>query len=136
MGILSKLFSKKEAEESFKQIETELEQLKKKTGAEMIALIGTGGRLKGLPLIYVSDEEQELKKLSARLTELTMHVENVSEKRSLLDFTIAYYDSALFFKPILTNISLFAVLADKNNITLIKQWVYKKEEVLKELLHD
>ena len=67
MGILSKLFGRKDAEESFQEIEKELEQLKKKTSAEMIALIGAGGRLKGLPLIFVCDDESELKKFSARI---------------------------------------------------------------------
>ena len=69
IGILSKLkdaFSSKSID-SLKEIEIELSKLQKKINAEMIALIGIGGRIKGLPLIYVTNDEDQLKKISARL---------------------------------------------------------------------
>ena len=137
MGILTRLFGKKEAEESFQEIESDLIRLRKKTNAEMIVIFGTGGRLKGLPLIFSADDETDLKKFSARLHELINPVNNLSDERVLRDFVINYEESILFFKQILTNkISFFALFQDKDNLLVIKQWIYKKEESLKELLHE
>ncbi len=34
------------------------------------------------------------------------------------------------------NIGYFAKFHDKNDLLNHKQWIYKKEEILKELLHD
>ena len=135
MGFLSKIFGNKE-EESFKLIEEELDKLKKKTESEMIALIGSGGRLKGLPLIYVCDDEMELKKFSARLNELVKPIELLSDKRSFRDLIISYENSVLFYKPILSNVSYFAIFQNRDNMLPLKQWVYKKEDALKELFHE
>ena len=46
MGFLSKLLGKKE-EKSIQEIESDMAKLKKKVNAEMIAIFGIGGRLKG-----------------------------------------------------------------------------------------
>ncbi|MHA1293957.1 MAG: hypothetical protein ACTSQJ_14980 [Promethearchaeota archaeon] len=135
MGILSKLFNKK-IEENFQQIELDLKKLKKKTNAEIIAIIGTGGRLKGLPLIFVSDDETELKKFSARINELIIPLDNLAANRIFQDLVINFNNSILFFKKILKNIGYFALFQDRNNILPIKQWLYKKEVSLKDLLHD
>ena len=136
MGILSRIFGeKKEEEETIQAIEEDLLKLKIKTKAEMIAIFGVGGRLKGLPLIYAADDDPALKQFSARLYELIEPIKFLSENRTLRDFVINYYDSILFYKQILPNIGFFAILRDKEDILTVKEWVYKKESVLKELLH-
>lgn len=135
MGILSKLFGKKEAEEGFKQIESELGKLAKKTDSEMIGIIGTGGRLKGLPLVYITEDESALKKLAARLIEIINPINYLSDEM-VLDVIITYASSVLYFKQILKNISYFAILKDRGEILTHKQWVYKNEELMKELFHD
>ncbi len=136
MGILSRLFGKKEAEQSFKEIEAELIKLQKKINAEMIVIFGTGGRLKGLPLIYSASDENELKRFSARIYELLNPINNLSDKRQFRDFIINYEDSILFFKKILANIGYFAIFQNKDDLLSLKQWVYKKEQTLKELFHE
>ncbi len=136
MGILSRIFGGKKAEESIQAIEQEMIKLKNKTHAEMIAIFGVGGRLKGLPLIYAADDEPDLKKFSARLFELIKPINFLSEERTMRDFVINYADSILFYKQILTNIGYFAIFPDKNDTLTLKQWIYKKESVLKELLHE
>ena len=136
MGILSRIFGEKKEEETIQAIEEDLLKLKGKTKAEMIAIFGVGGRLKGLPLVYAADDEPALKQFSARLYELIGPIKFLSEQRSLRDFVINYEDSILYYKQILTNFGFFAILLDKEDILTLKQWYYKKESVLKELLHE
>ncbi len=140
MGILSKLkdiISKGDKSiESLKQVDEELSILQKKINAEIIAIIGTGGRLKGLPLIYITPDEADLKKLSAKLSELVNPIKDISEDRNFRDFIINFDDSILFFKPIMREISIFAILLKNNDVLTLKQWIYKNELVLKELFHE
>ncbi len=135
MGILEKLFGKKSID-SLRGIEMDLNKLQKKTGSEIIAIIGTGGRLKGLPLIYTTSEETDLKRFSARLSELITPLANLSNERIVRDIIINFDDSILFFKQFLRNISYFAVFNNKDNVLALKQWIYKNEQLLKELLHE
>ncbi len=134
MGFFSKL--SKKALENAQEIEDELNRLRNKTNAEIISIIGTGGRLKGLPLIYVCRDEIELKKFTARLPEIIPSINNISEDRNLRDILINYDDSILFFKQIMPNVSFFAVYPNKGDILTIKKWIYNKLESLKEILHD
>jgi len=138
MGLFSKLkelFSKKVIE-NFQEFEIEFGKLQKKTNSEIIALIGIQGRFKGLPLIYVSNEEESLRKYSARVTELVDPLKRISEEKQIKDVVIYYEDSILLYKPLLKSISFFAVNSNKNNIPLLQQWVLEKEQVLRELFHD
>jgi hypothetical protein len=135
MGFLSKIFGKKEVK-GIQEIEVEMQKLKKKVDAEMIAIVGIGGRLKGLPLIYTSDDDSDLKQISARLYEIIEPLNNLATERLLKDLIINYYNSTLFFKQIMKNIGYFVLFHEKSNLLTLKQWIYKKEEILKELLHD
>ena len=102
----------------------------------MIVILGTSGRLKGLPIIYVTDDEKELKKISARIIEILKPIDNISEDKILQDIVISYDDSILFFKQILDHIAYVSVFYGKNQLLPIKQWIYDKEQSLKELFHD
>ncbi|MFX1278408.1 MAG: hypothetical protein ACFFA3_03275 [Promethearchaeota archaeon] len=135
MGFLSKIFGKKEVK-GIQEIELEMQKLKKKVDAEMIAIVGIGGRLKGLPLIYTSDDDSNLKQISARLYEIIEPLNNLATERLLKDLIINYDTSTLFFKQIMKNIGYFVIFHEKSNLLTLKQWIYKKEEILKELLHD
>ncbi|MHA1150358.1 MAG: hypothetical protein ACTSR8_19190 [Promethearchaeota archaeon] len=136
MGVLSKLFGKKETEEGFKQIESELSKLAKKTDSEMIGIFGTGGRLKGLPLIYIAEDENQLKRISAQLNEIINPINLIEEDQMVLDVVISYPNYLLYFKEIMKNISYFALLKDRNEILTHKQWVYKNIELMKDLFHE
>jgi len=138
MGILTKvkeLFEKKPIE-TLRQLEEELAKIQNKNKYDIIALIGTGGRLKGLPLVYATEDEDSLKILSARLSELLKTIQNLSTEDIFRDIVINYTDSILFFKPIMNNISFFAVVRENNDILILKQFIYKNENLLKELFHD
>jgi len=139
MGILTKLkelFEKKPIIETLRQLEEEFAKIQNKNKYDMIALIGTGGRLKGLPLVYAAEDEDSLKILTARLSELLKTIQNLSSGDNVRDIVINYDDSILFFKPIMTNISFFAIVRDNNDILILKQFIYTNEDLLKELFHD
>jgi len=138
IGILSKLkdaFSSKSID-SLKEIETELSKLQKKINSEMIALIGIGGRIKGLPLVYIANDEDQLKKISARLYEILNPLNNLSSEHQFRDFIVNYDDSIIFFKPVFSNVGFVANIKDKDDIVGLKQWIYKYEQILKELFHE
>ncbi len=137
MGLFSKLkeaLSKKSLE-SLTEFESEMEKLKNKMSAQIISIIGIGGRLKGLPLIFATSDEDLLKRYSAKLVEVVNAVKNVSPDHSNWDFLLNYYTELLFFKPIMKDIGLFAALKRPEDVTELKQWFFKHEEKLKELFH-
>ncbi len=138
MGLFSKLkeaFSKKSLE-SLTEFESEMEKLKNKLGAQIISIIGIGGRLKGLPLIFAASNEDLLKRYSAKLVEVVNAVKNVSADHAFWDIALNYYTELFFFKPITKNIGLFAVLKRFEEVEEVKQWFFKHEEKLKELFHE
>lgn len=135
MGFLSKIFGQKE-EKGIQEIELEMEKLKKKTNAEMIVIFGIGGRLKGLPLIYTSDDNNDVKRFSARLFEVIDPINKISDDRVIRDIIVNFNDSILFFKQIMKNIGYFTIFGNKNDLLTLKQWIYSKEKLLKDLLHD
>ena len=134
-GFFSRLKTKNSIE-SLEEFEKELKKLSEKINAEILALIGTGGRLKGLPLIYFAKEEEDLKKVSANLVELLNPLNKVSDNRVFRDITISFDDDLIFFKPILKNVGFFGVFYKKDDVVLLKQLIYKNEQLLKELFHD
>ncbi|MFX0070136.1 MAG: hypothetical protein ACFFAO_03510 [Candidatus Hermodarchaeota archaeon] len=139
MGFFNKLKEThgKKPIESLKNLEDELIKLQNRIKSEFIAIIGTGGRLKGLPLIYTTDDENILKSFSARIIEILKTIENLSTERNFRDLTINFEDtSILFLKPIMKDISFLAIFFDKDDIMVLKQFIYNNERILKELFHE
>jgi hypothetical protein len=138
MGLFSRLkdFFSGKSIESLQEFEVELKKLQKKVNSEIIALIGTQGRLKGLPLVYTSIEEGSLRKHSAILTELVDPINQLSNEKKMKDFIIHYEESMLFFKPIMNNISFFAIFPDKDNLPTLEQWINTNSLNLRKLFHD
>lgn len=138
MGIFSKLkeiFTKKPME-SLQGFEEEIGKLQKKSNADIIALIGTQGRLKGLPLIYASNDDIDFRRYSARLIELNNPLNTIIGDKIFLDLTLRFSDSILYYRPVLKNISFFAICSNQNNITIVKQWIFEKDQALRELFHE
>jgi hypothetical protein len=138
MGLFSRLkdFFSGKSIESLQEFEIELKKLQKKVNSEIIALIGTQGRLKGLPLVYTSTEEGNLRKYTAIVTELVDPINQLSNEKKLKDFIIHYEDSILFFKPIMNNISFFVIFPEKDNLPILEQWINTNSLNLRKLFHD
>jgi len=148
IGILSKLkdtFSTKTIE-SLKEYEIEISKFQKKLNAEMIALIGIGGRIKGLPLIFATSDENELKKISARVYEIIDPLQNITIEHIIRDFIVNYENSTLFFKPFMKNVGFAAIIKNKNDLSAnvknrndliaLNKWISKNEKILKDLFHE
>ncbi|HUX97969.1 MAG TPA: hypothetical protein VMV49_00300 [Candidatus Deferrimicrobium sp.] len=138
MGLLSTLkeFFSKKSIESLKEFETELIKLQKKSNSEIIALMGTGGRLKGLPLIYVANEEADLKRYAARIAELIGPLNNLSNEQSIKDVIIRFETSYLFYIPLLKNVSFFAITPHKHDLLSLQQWVTNNNSIIQELFRE
>lgn len=137
MGIISKLkeiFEKKQIEfESLKELEKELATLRKNTNSMIVAVIGIGGRLKGLPLIYDADDENNLKIYAAKINELILPINNLDHDKVLNDFIINYKDSIFLCKVITENIGFLGFTRFSNDMELIQQWLLKNMKILTKL---
>jgi hypothetical protein len=138
MGLFSRLkeFFSGKSIESIKEFENELSKLQKKSDSEVIALIGTGGRLKGLPLVYVSNEETNLKRYTARIAELINPLDNLSLEKTVKDVLIRFEDSNLLYVPIMKEISFFGITTRYSDIIALRNWIADKTQIIKELFHN
>jgi len=136
MGLFSKLkdFFSGKSLESLKEYEPEIQKLQKKSNSEIIALIGTHGRLKGLPIIYAATDESDIRRLTAQITELIGPLTKISDEETIRDVTIRYYGSILFYKPISETVSFFALATYKTDISTLDQWVNSNTVALREIL--
>ncbi|MHA1263952.1 MAG: hypothetical protein ACTSRS_01855 [Candidatus Helarchaeota archaeon] len=138
MGILSKikdLFSRKSIE-TVKEFEVEFHKLLKKTDSEVIALMGTKGKIKGLPLIYASQEGVKFRKYIAKLAELVAPIQFLYEDKIMKDIIIRYIDSSLYLRPIMPNISFFVISAPQGNLELLQSWIIEHDSIIRNLFHD
>ncbi|MBD3339019.1 MAG: hypothetical protein GF353_07915 [Candidatus Lokiarchaeota archaeon] len=138
MGIFSKLkelFEKKPTE-TLHELEEKIKQLQKKTNSKSIAVVGIGGRLKGLPLVYSTEDEDSLKNFSARLIELIKDLTKFAEERQVKEFTVHYLDSILFFKVIIENIGFLSHTQFESDIEVVKQWIMRNLSNLKEIFEE
>ena len=128
MGILTKVHEMMVGKpaESLKEFELELYRIKKKCKSKIVALMGTGGRLKGLPLIYTSDEDKILNLTSAKLYEILSCIHDIAGDKKLNDCILSYEGEILIFKPLLENIGLFAIIPDEKEIPHIREWIDKR----------
>ncbi len=136
MGLFSRLkeFFSGKLIETLKEFEPEMQKLQKKSNSEIIALIGTHGRLKGLPILYSANNESVIRRYTAQVTEILGPLTKISEEETIRDVTIRYYGSTLFYKPILENVSFFALASYKTDVSILEQWVNSNIVALREIL--
>ncbi|NVM54577.1 MAG: hypothetical protein HWN66_12810 [Candidatus Helarchaeota archaeon] len=136
MGIFSRLkeFFSGKSIEFLTEFEPEIKKLQKKSNSEIIALIGTHGRLKGLPLIYAATDESEIRRYTAQLTEIMGVLPKIDDEKIIRDVLIRYYESILYYKPIIENVSFFALASHKTDVSILEQWVNSNIVALREVL--
>jgi len=135
MGILSKV---KEVivgkpAESLKEFELELYRIKQKCKSKIVALVGIGGRLKGLPLIYTSDDDKILNLTSAKLYEILASVYDITGGKKVKDVILSCEDEIYILKPLMENIGIFAIIPDESEIPHIREWIDKKVPLLENI---
>ena len=136
MGILDKIkdvFGKTTIE-SIQDYEKEIQKLHGKAlFSDMIAIIGTGGRLKGLPLIFSVKEEKEFKILVARASELINSVKVIETKKELEEINLIFKGLYTVLIPITENIAFLGVSPMRDDIVIFRDWIKKNLKNLSNL---
>ena len=135
MGRFSNLF-KHVKFETLNEFEIELLKLQHTTNSKIVALIGIGGRFKGLPLLYAAEDEKELKIYAARISEFLIHLKNLASDKTLKEYIIYFGDSIMIFKKLIYTVAFVALTRFESDVEPIRQWISKKEELLKKLFHE
>ncbi len=138
MGILAKVREtiKGKPAESLKEFELELYRIKQKCNSKIVALVGIGGRLKGLPLIYTSDDDKILNLTSAKLYEILAAVYDITGDRKVNDIILSCENEIFVLKPLMENIGIFAIIPDESEIPHIREWIDKKVPLLENIFKD
>ncbi|MHA1270060.1 MAG: hypothetical protein ACTSPY_09770 [Candidatus Helarchaeota archaeon] len=134
MGLLSRFkeFFAGKPIETFKELEKDVNKLYKKCDSSLIALIGTAAKIKGLLLIYFTKDENYARLIAAKIPQIIDSIK-IFNNKEFTEIRIYYNDELVFLKQILDNISFVAIYKQKNDIYLIRQWIYNKLNILKTL---
>jgi hypothetical protein len=93
--------------------------------SEIVAIIGTGGRLKGLPLIYSVNQEDIFKKMVAQISELVNIAEALDEQKELVEVNLKFEGLYLILIPIKENIGFLGVSPTPNDMKVFREWMKK-----------
>ncbi len=130
MGKLSKLLKHVKIE-TLQEFEGELKRLRFITSSQIIALIGIGGRFKGLPLIYVADDELQLKSYSARIVEILNKLTIFSNAEKHPKELVVYYEgSVVFLKKITDDMGFLGLTRFESDAELMREWIAKRQKSL------
>jgi hypothetical protein len=136
MGLFEKIkdvFSKTSFE-SIQDFEKEIQELRRHTMfSEIVAIIGTGGRLKGLPLIYSANQEDKFKKLVAKISEVMFLVNNLDIQEDLKEVILNFNGLYLIFIPIQENFGFLGVSPTENELKVFREWMKKNLKTLNAL---
>ena len=109
--------------ESLKELEKELTELQSKFKSGFVTIIGFSGRMKGLPLIYQTEEEKTIKKITANLVNSLESMRDILSHQSIEHFNIHWTENIIYFRKITKNIGILALLEYGKDINRLKEWV-------------
>ena len=136
MGILDKIKDVfgKSAIESIQDYEEEIKKLHGKAlFSDIVAIIGIGGRLKGLPLIYSVKIEEDFKIIVARISELNNLVKTIKEKKELEEIILNFRGLYIIVIPITENIAFLGVSPMIDDMKIFRDWIKKNLKNLSDL---
>lgn len=135
MGILPKLYDiiEKTSIEALNDLENELYKLHENIKSEIIAIIGTQDEFKGEVLISSIDDKNLLKIVSTRIREKLPELEDPLREKFYNQLIVNFQDLLLFFRPVLKNIGVLAIVHQKEDIKPIKKWLKEKANILENL---
>jgi predicted regulator of Ras-like GTPase activity (Roadblock/LC7/MglB family) len=135
MGLLSRLRETllgKDIETAV-EFEKELEELVTDYGLSHVSIIGIGGRLKGLPLIYSSENEKMIKNLAAKIPELIKPIQTLHSAQELERTVIKYKETYLILIKLTENIAFIGISDKKTPIEDSVLWIESKKDVINRL---
>jgi ArsR family metal-binding transcriptional regulator len=135
MGLFSKLKETllgKDIETAV-EFEKELEELVTDYGLTHVAIIGIGGRLKGLPLIYSSENENVIKNLAAKMPELIKPIQTLQPSQEFERTVIKYKEKYLILIKLNENIGFIGMSDRKTPIEDSVKWIESKKDIINKL---
>ncbi|MFX1396337.1 MAG: hypothetical protein ACFFAS_04755 [Promethearchaeota archaeon] len=120
--------------ESLTEFEGELQKLRFITSSQIIAIVGIGSRFKGLPLIYVTDNENQLKVYSARIVQVLEHLTYFRSEKPVKELIVYYDDYAVIFRRLSEDVGFLGLTRFESDAEVMRQWILKKESMLKKIL--
>ncbi|MFX1393196.1 MAG: hypothetical protein ACFFAH_06420 [Promethearchaeota archaeon] len=138
MGILPKLYDiiEKTYIETLNDLENELYKLHENIKSEIIAIIGTQDEFKGEALISSIDDKNLINMVSTRIREKLPELEDPLREKFYNQLIVNFQNLLLFFRPVLRNIGILAIVHQKEDIKPIKTWLKEKANILEILFKD
>ncbi|MHA1312019.1 MAG: hypothetical protein ACTSWR_07085 [Candidatus Helarchaeota archaeon] len=132
MGLISRLkeFFTGKPIETFQELEKDMNKLYKKCNCSLIAFVGVASKIKGLPLIYSADNENNVRLFSAKLPLIINPLKNFQETKPIDSIKINYNNEFIYLKPILDNIAFIAMYNQKSDFLTINQWLDNNFSIL------
>lgn len=109
--------------ESVKELENELMELQSKFKSGFVSVIGYGGRLKGLPLIYQADNKDQIKKVSAKFVNALESMEGLLGRQSVENLNVRFTENIVHFRKVNNEIGIIALIEYGKDIDRIKEWI-------------
>jgi hypothetical protein len=86
-------------------------------------VIGYGGRLKGLPLIYQADNKDQIKKVTAKFVNALGSMEGILGRQSVENLNVRFTENIVHFRKVNNEIGIIALIEYGNDIDRIKEWI-------------
>jgi hypothetical protein len=122
MEILKKFFGSTSIE-NLKELEKELMELQEQFRSGFIAVIGFGGRAKGLPLIFDAKNKEEIKKISAKFVNSLSSMNDLLGRQTIENIELRYTENILYFRKVNFEIGIIALIEYGKDIDKIKDWI-------------
>lgn len=146
MGILSRIFSKKEEIETLELIDNQMDSLLKKSGANFMSLVGIKGKVKGLELLTVTNsncrlETKDIRLFNAKLAEYFLRNQKLvlftGSNAKAMQYAHYYYgeDSEFYIIP-LEQSTTFIVTSMNGNIEKVIKNMEKINSAVVKLRED
>jgi len=109
--------------ENLKELESELLELQEQFKSGFIAVIGFGGRVKGLPLIYQAKNKEEVKKMAAKFVNSLSTMDGLLGRQSIENLNIRFTENILYFRKVNNEIGIIALIEYGKDIDRIRDWI-------------
>ncbi len=127
-------FWRKSEIKGIQELETEVEKLKFKINAKIIAFLGVGGKVTGLNLISCADNDIDIKLFAGMVADFYQKIikfENEILNENLFELYFNGYEKALFLSPITDSVVFTGLLSNKKDLSYISNWIEHKKSRLK-----
>ncbi len=119
-----------------KELEEEFKKLQQKSHAELITFLGIREKIKGLNLVYYTDDLIDHKLLAGVFAELFQNIQLLKNEflKSALDVSIIQsQEKSLIFAPITDSVVFLSILPNNKHNKTIQDWFSSRKQYLKNI---